>query len=814
MASNNENPWLGLKTYSEGQILYGRTEEISALSQDILFNRQTVVYGKSGIGKSSLLNAGVYPLLRRANMFPVNVRLVHNDSETSYGEQIKRCVEESLGNLRRAFVGTDGKRQIIKGLKGRKEELCPLLLDDKRESLWEFFHRHIFYDDLGNEIQPVVVFDQFEEIFTLCKDEEVRKEFFDQLADLINDVPPSYIYASNKKANEEDAVVDEVIDGSKEFILEEDDEEEQTLNYLQEPKYHIVITLREEFLSYLEWYTTNIPLLKHNRYCLKPLSDDQAGIIIMDPLPGLISEDVAVEIICKVTDAKPHDFKLGDGIVQLEVDSAMLSLFLSELYKKKDPEDSTISIELVREIGDNIISTFYERTISQISVDSAKFLEERLVTKDGRRDSVYEDIVFSNGVTTEELNFLKQERLIHEFPWNDDLRIEFMHDTLCPIIIERRKEREQKRLQEEEDKRKEEETQRLLQEEERKRLEVERRAEEEKTILLLKQRKRNRIYWGIIASALVLFIVLFALLYNRIFPPRQCQLFLIEDETVGLDNFWKTKVSLININEQSDTLYPVQTLDKSHFQATYLNPTVDSVRVVLQFLAGNFNTIDTVVAIRDSMYIPISRAYGRKKYTGKVIYGQEPGQPLKNAVVIIGSQITKTNHKGFFTIYAEPSDLSDDGTVKIYKNGYSLLNTKIMNDSADYKLQPEDSRAFERRLSSIEIQIANHGFEMRGVIADSPCYLQGYMKNDSIYGFYYYDKSIQQEKNRKYAYIIFSGKIYDDNTFHLDCCDWVYNLEELNGKINDDNSWEGYWNAYLPDLYKFKFEIIDVGNEK
>jgi Membrane protein involved in colicin uptake len=500
---NDNNPWLGLKTYSEGQILYGRSEEINALSQDILFNRQTVVYGKSGIGKSSLLNAGVFPILRRANMFPVNVRLVHNDKQTDYCEQIRKSVEESLNNLRRDIVGTDGRKQTLDSLLGRKEELCSTIPNDKGESLWEYFHRHVFFDDLGNEIQPVIAFDQFEEIFTLCKDEDTRKEFFDQLADLINDIPPSYIYASNEESKGDDSGMDEVIDGSEDFVLEEDDENEQTYNYLQEPKYHIIITLREDFLSYLERYTTNIPLLKHNRYCLRPLSDDQASTIITDPVPGLISEEVAVEIICKITDSEPNEFKLGDGIAQLEVDSAILSLFLSELYKKKAPEDTTISKELVQAIGDNIITSFYEETIAGISEKSAEYLERRLVTDDERRDSIFEDRALSRGVTREELKYLKDERLIHEFPWNDDgMRIEFMHDILCPIIVDRRKKREQKRLQEEEarkreeeTKRKEEEAQRRIQEEERKRKEVERKAEEDKRKLIeeAKQiRKKNR----------------------------------------------------------------------------------------------------------------------------------------------------------------------------------------------------------------------------------------------------------------------------------------------------------------------------------
>lgn len=464
MPNNNNNPWLGLKTYSEGQIIYGRSDEINALSHDIVFNRQTVVYGKSGIGKSSLLNAGVFPILRRSNMFPVNVRLDHKSKKIGYCEQIQRCVEDSLCSLRRDVVGNDGKKQILENLKGQKKELCAVVPNKEGESLWEYFHRHVFYNDLGEEIQPVIVFDQFEEIFTICKEEGTRILFFDQLADLINDVPPSYIYKETDKTKDElDSEDDEVIDGNEDLVLIEDDEEgdSQAYNYLQEPKFHVVITLREDFLSYLERYTTNIPLLKHNRYCLRPLSGNQAGIIITDPVPGLISEGVAVEIICKITKSDPSKFKLGDGIAQLEVDSAILSLFLSELYKKKASKDTTISIELVRAIGDNIITSFYKETIAGISEKSAEYLERRLVTDDERRDSIFEDRALSRGVTKEELKYLKDERLIHEFPWNDDgMRIEFTHDVLCKVALSNRQERiNQKNLQEEEKKRQ------LLQEE-------------------------------------------------------------------------------------------------------------------------------------------------------------------------------------------------------------------------------------------------------------------------------------------------------------------------------------------------------------
>ena len=53
MADNthhSNNPWKGLNFYVEGEVLYGRDREIESLSQYIINNTQTVLYGKSGIG--------------------------------------------------------------------------------------------------------------------------------------------------------------------------------------------------------------------------------------------------------------------------------------------------------------------------------------------------------------------------------------------------------------------------------------------------------------------------------------------------------------------------------------------------------------------------------------------------------------------------------------------------------------------------------------------------------------------------------------------------------------------------------------------
>ena len=76
-----KNPWLGLESYREGEGLYGRDDDIRDLTQSVLNDIDTLLYGKSGIGKSSILNAGIIPAARRHGYLPVLVRLSHKEQQ-------------------------------------------------------------------------------------------------------------------------------------------------------------------------------------------------------------------------------------------------------------------------------------------------------------------------------------------------------------------------------------------------------------------------------------------------------------------------------------------------------------------------------------------------------------------------------------------------------------------------------------------------------------------------------------------------------------------------------------------------------------
>jgi len=96
-----ENPWLGLFSYSEESSPYfqGREEETAELARRVQNKLLTVLFGQSGLGKTSLLHAGLVPRLRAEGYCPVYVRIDYAPGSPAPSEQIKRAVFRAIGLL-------------------------------------------------------------------------------------------------------------------------------------------------------------------------------------------------------------------------------------------------------------------------------------------------------------------------------------------------------------------------------------------------------------------------------------------------------------------------------------------------------------------------------------------------------------------------------------------------------------------------------------------------------------------------------------------------------------------------------------------
>lgn len=265
------NPWLGLGAYSEGQHLYGRDKETATLTDIILNHTAIVVYGKSGIGKSSLLKAGVFPELRRQQLVPIYLRLAHN-TPLSYAQQMQKAISESVVT----------------------HDLLPADIPDL--GLWDFLHRHRFTDAQGNAVTPVIVLDQFEEIFTLTQLEHKTdvQDLFTQLADVLNDVKPDKVIEAENAYSQTRSTSQPTSPALKGFTLQSFTK--TALHYEKTPAFRIVVSLRDDSLYLLERNSTKIPAFKVNRYNLCALDEASALDVITKPCPTLFTQDEARRI--------------------------------------------------------------------------------------------------------------------------------------------------------------------------------------------------------------------------------------------------------------------------------------------------------------------------------------------------------------------------------------------------------------------------------------------------------------------------------------------------------------------------------------
>lgn len=394
--ANAKNPWLGLGSYHEGQQLYGRNKETADLTDIIVHHTASVVYGKSGIGKSSLLRAGVFPQLRQNGLVPIYLRLAHN-TEVPYVQQVENVIAENVA----------------------LKDLLPNDIPDM--GLWDFFHRHQFFDSDSSPATPVIVLDQFEEIFTLTQVEHKTdvQAFFTELADVLNDVKPDRVIEAEVAINKQTAQPHTMTSRSG-FVLQS--LSRATLKYEKSPSFRIVFSLRDDSLYLLERSSAKIPALKTNRYNLRALDEQSALDVITKPCPDLFSEKEAREILDGLAYYEYDDYRV--------VDPAILSLFLYTYYQ----EQGKVSYS-------DIFGWYYKECTKDIQESSIAYIEDHLLTERGNRNQIPFDDIIAAGVAQGELELLLERKILKTEKRKGHDYAEFSHDRLCEQAQKHREER-------------------------------------------------------------------------------------------------------------------------------------------------------------------------------------------------------------------------------------------------------------------------------------------------------------------------------------------------------------------------------------
>lgn len=391
------NPWRGLAsyTYEDAEYFYGRDQELRDISVVIKQNAFTTLYGISGAGKTSIINAGLIPILDKQAYLPIYIRLDHNSEHVPYDEQIINAVEAALRS-----VG------------GETEDIVGHSFESEYDKLWLYFHSNRFWSSDNHILTPIIFMDQFEEIFTKNEETENIWEFFNVIDSLQYSVPTDRILKT--------------IENTEKFI-----------SFGEEQNFRMVFSMREDFLARLEDYSYDIPSLRKNRIGLKPLNGLQALEVVLSPRPDIVNRKVALHIISKIVGRNVLDNKRR--LEATSVDTSMLSLFCTELYNyAMEDKKGEITIQLVDLYGENILEWFYDRNMQILPKQTYVYLENQLLTHSGFRNSVALEDLLQNGVPQVQLDLLAENRIVRIEDVNHNMRVEFTHDVLCKIAKKRK----------------------------------------------------------------------------------------------------------------------------------------------------------------------------------------------------------------------------------------------------------------------------------------------------------------------------------------------------------------------------------------
>jgi len=422
-----DNPWPGLDYFTEdaARFFNGRERESLLLLNRIVDAPLTILFGKSGLGKTSLLQAGLFPKLRKLKIQPIYIRLDFSNHAPSPVAQVALRFKEELS---------------------RQKVEAPAFKPD--ETLWEYLHRRNLelWSHDNWQTTPLLVFDQFEEVHTLVryKDRDAITHLKSFLAELIENRVP--------------AALDRQIESDTRLIQKFD---------FRSQRLKILLSFREDFLAHFETWKTDIPSLMQNRVRMEPMTYHQAidAIFKTGSVNKLVSHEVAEKIVHLVEHSTTEiETKIDSGggnvlVRYATIEPTILSLICRGLNEaRKQRRKSEIDASLLSEEKSQpkaIVEEFYEHAVKDLpdSDNIKKFIEDELITSHGYRKRCSKDDALNRGVSEAVLRELENRRLLHHIASEQVSWYELTHDLLTSVVVRSRKERAKKeQLQQEQEK--------------------------------------------------------------------------------------------------------------------------------------------------------------------------------------------------------------------------------------------------------------------------------------------------------------------------------------------------------------------------
>jgi len=416
----NENPWIALSTYEESDEyrFFGRDEDTAKLLAMVQQNDCVVIYAASGDGKSSVINAGLSPAMRRVELFPIkilfntdelkgqNVPISKNSNSIDFDTLIWNKIVNSITQYQNRIVR---ENNLDDNFKIEFVDVTDNECKTDDIDLWLKLRTNVIQDSLGvSNYIPVLIFDQFEEVLR-CP---WRAQFFEWLDKLLKDIPP---LTTKDKQND--------------------------MNHLRK-LFKMVFSMRYEYVGELDYWCSQryfIPQLMQNRYFLKPISKNQAIDIIkstgtFDGTSKKLSDNA--DLIIENITASNLNAESDD-----EIPAITLSLTCYVLYNEWQ-ENETFALNNVG-LSDTIYN-YYKTITSSLGLSDTQRIgiENVLISNKGTRlriplsDERLQSFDINNFISGEQNLFT--EHVLKREESNGEVYVEFIHDKLADAIHKKR----------------------------------------------------------------------------------------------------------------------------------------------------------------------------------------------------------------------------------------------------------------------------------------------------------------------------------------------------------------------------------------
>lgn len=379
------SPYPGPRPFEsdERDLFFGRAREISELVSLIVAHRLVLLYARSGAGKSSLLNAGLIPAIMAEGFQVLPVARLHGVAGQGIDESSIPNI--FVFNALLSWAGPESDPASV-----ASQAFGSFLLNVPYSS-----------DEQGLRLPRLVIFDQFEELFSLYPGRwQERTGFFQQVAD----------------------------------------------SFKLDPLLRILFVMREDYLASMDSYAHLLPDQLRNRFHLELLNARSARLAVEEPLkkvgrsfaPGVADELVQELLKVRVESASGEIVQAAGEFIE----PVQLQVVCQNLWLDLPPDTQFISSSQLKTFGnvDQALKGYYERGIKTAQGKGAgeaqlrNWFEQRLITPVGTRGLVLRGKERTEGMPNAVVDQLQDLHLIHA-EWRAGARwYELTHDRFIKAI--------------------------------------------------------------------------------------------------------------------------------------------------------------------------------------------------------------------------------------------------------------------------------------------------------------------------------------------------------------------------------------------